>query len=248
MKTNFDLTVADTKDDEIDVFDYLGEKVKVDKNTNEMTFLQTGLINKVLKATGMEDCNAKATPAGTTLLGTDADGPRCQLSWEYASVIGMLMYLTLNSQLDIQFAVPQCAQFTHNPRACHEQAVLQICHYLKETPDMGLIFRPNASLALDCYVDADFAGLWKVGNESDPVCVKSRTGYALLSSGCPLTWASRLQTEIALSKYCGSRIHITVNRYEICYLKIIEGDWGQVAIVILQRVSDLKHGLGRIQE
>ncbi len=48
-------------------------------------------------------------------------------------------------------------------------------------------------------MDADFAGLWKVESESDPVCVKSRTGYILLLGGCPLTWASRLQTEIALS-------------------------------------------------
>jgi len=71
------------------VFAYLGVEVKVDKNTNEMTFLQTGLIDKVLKATGMEDCNAKPTPAHTTALGTDADGPRCQLSWDYASVIGI---------------------------------------------------------------------------------------------------------------------------------------------------------------
>ena len=69
----------------------------------------------------------------------------------------------------------------------------------QQTWDKGLIFRPKASLALDCYVDADFAGLWKVENESDPVCVKSRTGYVLLLGGCPLTWASRLQTEIALS-------------------------------------------------
>jgi len=60
-------------------------------------------------------------------------------------------------------------------------------------------FRPNVSQVLDCYVIADFAGLWKVENESDPVCVKSRTGYVLLLGGCPLTSASRLQTEIALS-------------------------------------------------
>jgi len=199
------------------VFAYLGVEVKVDKNTNEMTFLQTGLIDKVLRATGMEDCNAKPTPACTTPLGTDAEGPRCQLSWDYASVIGMLMYLTLNSWPDIQFAVHQCARFTHNPRASHEQAVLQICCYLKGTWDNGLIFRLNASLALDCYVDADFAGLWKVENESDPVCVKSRTGYVLLLGGCPLTWASRLPTEIALSTVEAEYIALSTAMRD-CYL------------------------------
>ena len=94
----------------------------------------------------------------------------------------------------------QCERFTHNTRASHEQAVLSFCHYLKGTWDKGLVFRLKASLALvDCYVDADFAGLWKVENESDPVCVMSGTGYVLLLGGSSLTWASTLQTEILLS-------------------------------------------------
>jgi len=147
----------------------------------------------------MQECNAKPTPASTTPLGTNANGQRCQQSWDYASVIGMLMYLTSNSRPDIQSAVHQCARFTHNPRASHEQAVLRICHYLKGTKDKGLVFKPSAELALDCYVDADFASLWKVEDDQDPVCVKSRTGYVLMLGGYPLTWASRLQSEIALS-------------------------------------------------
>jgi len=119
LRKKFDLTVEDTKADEGDVLAYLGVEVQVNKTTGEMTFLQKGLIDKVLKATGMEDCNAKPTPACTTPLVTE-DGPRCQQAWDYASVIGMLMYLTSNSQSDIQYAVHQCARFTHNPRASHE--------------------------------------------------------------------------------------------------------------------------------
>ena len=83
------------------------------------------------------------------------------------------MYLTSNSRPDIQYAVHQCVRFTHNPRASHEQAVLRICHYLKGTKDKGLVFKPSAELTLDCYVDVDFAGLWKVEDNQDPVCVKS---------------------------------------------------------------------------
>ena len=45
---------------------------------------------------------------------------------------------------------------------------------------------------------ADYVGLWKVENESDPVCVKSNW-LCYVTGGCKLTWASRLQTEIALS-------------------------------------------------
>ena len=48
-------------------------------------------------------------------------------------------------------------------------------------------------------MDADFAGLYAAENPEDPISVKSRTGYLIKFSGCPLLWVSKLQTEIALS-------------------------------------------------
>jgi hypothetical protein len=63
----------------------------------------------------------------------------------------------------------------------------------------GLILKPSDCLTLDCYVDADFAGLYGVKGDQDPVCVKSRTGYCLTLANCPLIWVSKLHTEIALS-------------------------------------------------
>jgi hypothetical protein len=54
-------------------------------------------------------------------------------------------------------------------------------------------------MKLDCFVDADFAGLWNVENVQDPVCVKSRTVYVLTLGGRPLIGVSKLQTEIAMS-------------------------------------------------
>jgi hypothetical protein len=59
-------------------------------------------------------------------------------------------------------------------------------------------FEPDKDLKFDCYVDADFAGLWHVEDDQDPVCVKSRTGLCLTLGGCPLLWVSKLQTEVAL--------------------------------------------------
>jgi hypothetical protein len=47
------------------------------------------------------------------------------------SVIGMLMYLSNNAYPEIQFAVHQCARFTHFPRNIHAKAVKRICRYLK---------------------------------------------------------------------------------------------------------------------
>ena len=54
--------------------------------------------------------------------------------------------------------------------------------------------------SVDCYADADFAGTYrKDADLQDPTTAKSRTGYIIYVHGVPVTWGSRLQTEIALS-------------------------------------------------
>ena len=53
---------------------------------------------------------------------------------------------------------------------------------------------------VDCYDDADFAGLWRHKNSQDPICDRSRTGFVANFSNFSLLWVSKLQTEIALSK------------------------------------------------
>jgi len=61
--------------------------------------------------------------------------------------------------------------------------------------------RPDVDhmLKIDCYVDADFAGLWNSEDEQDPHCVKSRTGYVINIGGSPIVWSSKLKTLIASS-------------------------------------------------
>jgi hypothetical protein len=70
---------------------------------------------------------------------------------------------------------------------------------LKATLDEGLILHPSGFLNIDCYVDADFAGLWPYEDKQDPSCVRSRTGFMICISDCPVIWTSKLQTEIATS-------------------------------------------------
>ena len=116
------------------------------------------------------------------------------------SIVGMLQYLAMNTRPDIAYAVSQVARFTHDPREPHVKAVKQIIRYLKATKDKGLVLKPNKTLTLDAYVDADFAGLYGFEDPNDPVSVKSRTGYVVTVGGCPLIWKSKLQSLIALSQ------------------------------------------------
>jgi len=208
LRADFALTEEQIEQDKYhDVYSYLGIEVDMQMSQDKkrkpvmITLKQSSLIKKVLKATSMEDCNAKETPAREKPLGTDKDGPPFEEHWDYASVIGMLMYL-VNTRPDIQFSVHQCARFTHCPRASHAEAVRRICRYLKGTCDQGLQFAPKDQgqvLQLDCYVDADFSGLFGIEDSLDPVSSKSRTGYVFRLGNCPVLWVSRLQQETTLS-------------------------------------------------
>ena len=61
------------------------------------------------------------------------------------------------------------------------------------------MFNPSKKLVVDCYADADFAGLWVHEDRQDPICARNRTGFVLTFSNCPLLWVSKLHTEIDLS-------------------------------------------------
>ena len=77
----------------------------------------------------------------------------------------------------------------------------KIFQHLKHALDNneGLTFTKTTSCQLDCFVDADCAGMWEHEDDQDPVCVKSRTGCIIALGECPIHWVSRLQTKIALS-------------------------------------------------
>ena len=161
---------------------------------------QPGLSRRIIAALGLSSySNSCQSPADVTPLTKDIDGASASGLINYASVVGMLLYLCGHSRPDLTFAVHQCARYTFAPTKRHEQALLRIGHYLKGTLDQGLIMTPSDKLDLDCYPDADFAGTWSHGTSDDPHSVRSRTGYIITLAQCPVIWASKMQSEIALS-------------------------------------------------
>jgi hypothetical protein len=173
--------------------------IKVERSNNQFILSQPGLTAKIIESVDMIDCNPCRTPAVTSPIGTDALGLKHNEKWEYSSIVGMLMFLANNTRPDIAYATHQCARFTHCPKASHSLAVKRIIRYLKGTSEKGIIMQPKLKLSVDCYVDADFAGLYGSEDSQDSLCAKSRTGYVLLLADCPLIWVSKLQSEIASS-------------------------------------------------
>ena len=111
----------------------------------------------------------------------------------------MLNYLEKTTRPELAFAVHQCACFCEKPKLSHERAVHRVIRYLVGTKDKGLLFKPDPSVGIECYVDADFSGSWSKEELENPSSVLSRTGYVISYGKCPLVWTSKLQTEIALS-------------------------------------------------
>ena len=178
--------------------DYLGVHVSFNERHNTVTLSQTGLIDKILSTvfpSAGEYVKPHYTPAVDPPLGRDDKGLESNVDWSYRSVIGSLLYLANNTRPDIMFAVHQAARFSSHPKQSHHLAVKRICRYLYATKDKGLIFSPQDN-NLQCFVDADFAGLWKTKVFDLPSSCLSRY---ILYAGAPLLWVSKLQTEIALS-------------------------------------------------
>ena len=78
--TSINIRISDLKDEfllgrEEDMVRFLG--LKISREDGTITLSQTDLIDKILEATQMEDCNIKFTPADKVPLDNDLDGDQC---------------------------------------------------------------------------------------------------------------------------------------------------------------------------
>jgi hypothetical protein len=223
--------------DEGEVSAFLGIQI-AKTGDNEFFLTQTGLIDKVLAVTQMTDCNGCDTPATVDPLHADVDGAVFDERWAYDVVIGMLMYLSGNTRPDIANAVHQAARFTHGARQSHASGVKRILCYLKKTKTNGLILKPGKDLRVDCYVDADFGGLFSVEDKQDPVCVKSRTGYVITYRGAPLMWASKMQTQVALSTMEAEYVALSISMRNLIPIREI---LKEVMIIVFDKAPSISY-------
>lgn len=184
-----------------DISDFLG--VQIDRvNATTFNLSQPHLINDVIKELRLDGQNVaikRTTGASSKTLTRHLDSPPFDDHFNYRRVIGQMNYLEKCSRLDISCAVHQGARFVSNPRFQHGKALKWLGRYLVGSRDKGMTYSPS-NQSFDVYVDASFTGDWDPDNaEWDPDTARSRTGYVILYASCPVIWASKLQSEIALS-------------------------------------------------
>ena len=139
------------------------------------------------------------------------------LEFHYRSVIGKLNFLEKSTHPDISISVHQCARFSERPKRSHvEEAVKRIGRYLLATRDKELLIRPNDRRHFECWVDADFVGNWRLWDAyNDPMTVKSCSGWIVRLAGAPITWASKMQTIMALSTTEAEYIALSTSLREV---------------------------------
>ena len=111
---------------ENDAAGFLGVTLESDKDTNILKMKQTGLIDRIISAMGLEDATPKLTPSEGAPLVKNAEGENASGQFSYSSVVGMLLYLSGHSQPDIAYAVNCCARYMFCPKSNHEQAIKRI--------------------------------------------------------------------------------------------------------------------------
>jgi transposase InsO family protein len=216
--------------------DFLG--INIDRKPDGTFVLtQKRLIESILKDLGLNRSNAipKSTPtASSKILSKHPSSPAFDGHFHYRSAIGKLNYLEKSSRPDIAYAVHQCARFASDPRYEHGQAVKWLGRYLYGTRDQGIIFKPTKTPSLNLFVDSDWSGLWdKSIAATDSSTARSRHGFIVEYCGCPLIWASQLQTEIALSST------------EAEYIGLSKALRETIPIMnILQEMKNLKYKIG----
>jgi hypothetical protein len=179
--------------------DYVGVNIERMKD-GKVHMTQPQLISSVLKELNFTiDTKEAATPAYATTLKDGRGKAPPAADWSYRRIIGKLNFIASSCRPEISCSVHQAARFSSYPRVNHTEAAKRIARYLKGNINKGITFEPT-SHSFKVWADADYGGLYDHETAADsPVTAKSRTGYKITYTDCPIIWASQLQTETAMS-------------------------------------------------
>ena len=174
----------------------LGMRIIRDKANGTLKLSQSEYVKKVLSGFNINEAKLVSTPLGSHFKLSKEQSPKTEEEKDhmskvpYASTIGSLMYVMVCTRSDITHAVGVASRFMSSPGKQHWEVVKWILRYLKSSLDTCLCFT-SASLKLQVYVDADFAG--------DINSRKSTIGFVFTLGGTTISWASNLQKIITLS-------------------------------------------------
>ena len=162
----------------------------VKTETGKLFLHQTTYIELLLKKLNIEDCDLIKVPIVPFSSQNTIKVNSQKLNLTYRQIIGALLFVANFTRPDITYAVNFLARYQVNPLELQWTLLKILLLYLSGTKSLGILF-DCTGVGMDVFVDADYGG--------DPQTRRSTTGYVVRLFGCPVTWASRIQSCIAES-------------------------------------------------
>ena len=126
-------------------------------------------------------------------------------------LLGMLLWI-LRTRPDCAFIIRRVAEHAHDLKTIHWVAMQRVLGYLKRTLRLGLCFRKDAPLIMQCYSDADYA--------EDSSSRKSVSGVLIMLAGAPIVAVSKKQSIVADSSTAAEVIALHSLLRQILWLRI----------------------------
>ena len=167
---------------------FLGLEVKFQHKGIFVT--QQKYIQDLIHMAGPTNASPVDTPMEVNVKLRRDEGELLQDPTFYRKLVGSLIYLTI-TRPNISFVVHTVSKFMQNPRHFHLSAVQQIIRYLLATSKRGLFFPTGATIQLQAYSDADWAGC--------PDTRKSTTGWCMFLGDALVSWKCKKQELVSKS-------------------------------------------------
>lgn len=195
---------------------YLG--IEIEKSSNgEFAISQSKYIDKIVEEADLTNAKISKYPLDPGYFKLDP-APLLPNNDQYRKLIGMLLYLTVNSRPDISASVSILSQKVSKPTVTDLTEVKRVIRYLKGTRDLKLHLGGGDKVELLAYSDAN----WGEDREDR----KSNSGYAISLNGGLISWCCRKQNVIAQSSCEAEYVALNESVREICWLKGLISDFG----------------------
>ncbi|XP_055522785.1 uncharacterized protein LOC129716965 [Wyeomyia smithii] len=173
-----------------DIKHFLG--IEVNRSAGGISLNQTTYIQKLLDRFGMTDAKPSKfhLSPGHIQSKEEDEAEKLPNNHQYASLIGGLLYVAVNTRSDISAAVSILGRKTSCPTHADWLEAKRVVRYLKRTLHDELFLGVDNS-SLKIYVDADWAG--------DSNDRKSTSGFLFRFHGGYISWSSKKQTCVTLS-------------------------------------------------
>lgn len=175
----------------------VGMAVTWEREEQQVSLLQTILINCLISQYGQSDASPLAVPMEPGLklcrinrLKLSQEEVKKLLQIPYCNLVGGLLWLAISTRPDIQYAVQQLLQFLDCYTYIHWNAAIQVVRYLKGTCDLQLCLGRKRVKLLG-FTDSDWANCLDT--------CRSVGGYAWSLGTRLISWALRKQKTVAAS-------------------------------------------------